>query len=181
MNHFYAFLIGALGLAVATLVANQMVGEKGAVVPPPAASNTASIAPTTAPTAPVSSTAPAASTASPVTGTTTAAKPSPVATQAPPSDTVAAPPLTLPMVSADLVAGKKIYIASCFVCHETGANGAPKRGDASAWQARLTQGTDQLIAHVMNGFNAMPPRGGNPNLTEEEVATVIPYLASGAE
>ncbi|CAK0758249.1 hypothetical protein CCP3SC15_230002 [Gammaproteobacteria bacterium] len=108
--------------------------------------------------------------------------PAPVSAPAPVSppplaaSPVEAPPSETPIATANLEEGKKIYITSCFACHETGAAGAPKRGDRAVWQPRLSQGMETLIAHVLNGFNAMPPRGGNPDLTEMDIATVIPYL-----
>jgi len=71
---------------------------------------------------------------------------------------------------------RKIYITACFSCHETGAAGAPKRGDFSAWRERLQQGRDILAVHVLNGFKNMPERAGNPNLTEDEIQIALPCL-----
>ncbi|CAK0743524.1 hypothetical protein CCP3SC1_130028 [Gammaproteobacteria bacterium] len=100
--------------------------------------------------------------------------PPPVAAVEPTQPEVSAPPI-------DLAASKKIYVNACFACHETGAAGAPKRGDQAAWHSRITQGMDTLLAHAMNGINAMPPRGGNPTLTEEQIVTAIHYLVLDIE
>jgi cytochrome c5 len=72
--------------------------------------------------------------------------------------------------------GGDIYNRVCMACHETGAAGAPVRGDADAWSARVDQGFDTLLDHSINGFNAMPARGGNPNLSDEEVEAATAYL-----
>ncbi|WP_416138551.1 c-type cytochrome [Halomonas sp. HK25] len=72
--------------------------------------------------------------------------------------------------------GGDIYNRVCMACHETGAAGAPVRSDEDAWAARLDQGWDTLLDHSINGFNAMPARGGNPNLSDDEVAAATAYL-----
>ena len=77
---------------------------------------------------------------------------------------------------ADSIDGGAIYNRVCMACHETGAAGAPVRGDEDAWSARIDQGWDTLLDHSINGFNAMPARGGNPNLSDEEVAASTAYL-----
>ncbi|WP_299316474.1 c-type cytochrome [uncultured Halomonas sp.] len=87
--------------------------------------------------------------------------------------------------------GAAIYNSVCMACHETGAAGAPVRGDEGAWSARIEQGFATLLDHSINGFNAMPARGGNPNLSDDEVAAAtahlvepvmdVPELGGGAE
>ncbi|MGJ7462285.1 c-type cytochrome [Halomonas sp. MA07-2] len=72
--------------------------------------------------------------------------------------------------------GGDIYNRVCMACHETGAAGAPVRSDEDAWAARIDQGWDTLLDHSINGFNAMPARGGNPNLSDDEVAAATAYL-----
>ncbi|RTR04515.1 cytochrome c5 family protein [Halomonas nitroreducens] len=74
------------------------------------------------------------------------------------------------------VDGESIYNNVCMACHDTGAAGAPKRGDESAWSERTGQGFETLLSHAINGYNAMPARGGNPNLSDEEVQAAVAYL-----
>ncbi|QOR41032.1 cytochrome c5 family protein [Billgrantia diversa] len=74
--------------------------------------------------------------------------------------------------------GEGIYNQVCMACHETGAAGAPVRGQEDAWADRTEKGWDTLLNHALNGFNAMPPRGGNPNLSDEEVAAAAAHLMS---
>jgi cytochrome c5 len=73
--------------------------------------------------------------------------------------------------------GKEIVDQACAACHSTGAAGAPKTGDKAAWAARVEQGFDTLVSHALNGFKAMPARGGNPTLTDAEVQRAVAYLA----
>ncbi|UYG07697.1 c-type cytochrome [Halomonas sp. M4R1S46] len=72
--------------------------------------------------------------------------------------------------------GESIYNNVCMACHDTGAAGAPKRGDEAAWSERTGQGFETLLSHAINGFNAMPARGGNPDLSDEEVQAAVAYL-----
>lgn len=74
--------------------------------------------------------------------------------------------------------GKKIYDASCMACHATGAANAPRTGDTSAWEPRIKAGTDALVKSVMAGKGAMPPKGGNPALTDAGAAAAVQYLLS---
>ncbi|MBH8580814.1 c-type cytochrome [Bisbaumannia pacifica] len=78
--------------------------------------------------------------------------------------------------SGGAVDGAEVYGSVCMACHDTGAAGAPKRGEADAWAARLDQGIETLYTHAINGFNAMPARGGNPNLSDDEVKAAVNHL-----
>jgi cytochrome c5 len=73
-------------------------------------------------------------------------------------------------------AGKSTYDTACFACHGTGAAGAPITGNKDAWASRVGQGVDTLYSHAINGFNAMPPKGGAMNLTDEQVKAVVDYM-----
>ena len=72
--------------------------------------------------------------------------------------------------------GAGIYNNVCMACHETGAAGAPVRGDEAAWSERTGKGFETLLSHAINGFNAMPAKGGNPNLSDAEVEAAVAYL-----
>ena len=82
-----------------------------------------------------------------------------------------------------LQSGQAVYSATCVACHGSGAAGAPKAGDASAWSARIAQGYDTLVQHAVQGIRAMPAKGGNPDLDDIEVARAVVYMAnqSGAK
>jgi len=71
----------------------------------------------------------------------------------------------------------KIYQQYCGLCHDPGLAGAPKKGDIADWAARLeTQNLDQLLEHVKNGFNAMPPKGTCMVCTDDELKSAIEYM-----
>ena len=72
--------------------------------------------------------------------------------------------------------GAGIYNNVCMACHETGAAGAPVRGDEAAWAERTEQGFATLLDHAINGIGAMPARGGNPNLSDEEMEAAVAYM-----
>lgn len=73
------------------------------------------------------------------------------------------------------------YNKSCAVCHNAGAAGAPKTGDAAAWAPKLEKGMDALLQSVKNGLNAMPPKGMCFDCTDEEYAALIEYMSTPAE
>ena len=71
--------------------------------------------------------------------------------------------------------GATIYKAVCHTCHDTGLVGAPKIGDAGAWAPRIAKGKDTLYNHAVNGFNAMPAKGG-ADIADEEVHNAVDYI-----
>jgi cytochrome c5 len=78
--------------------------------------------------------------------------------------------------SAEPRGGEEVYAAACQACHNTGAAGAPKIGVASAWEGRTDKGKDTLYNHAINGFNAMPAKGGCGNCSDEEVENAVDYM-----
>jgi cytochrome c5 len=73
------------------------------------------------------------------------------------------------------------YQSSCFACHFSGAAGAPKTGDAAAWEPRLEKGMETLIASVRNGLGAMPPTGLCATCTDEQYQALIEFMATPAD
>jgi cytochrome c5 len=69
----------------------------------------------------------------------------------------------------------------CSACHATGAAGAPKTGDKAAWGPRIAQGMDALYTSALNGKGAMPARGGNPALSDDEVKSAVALLVKQAK
>lgn len=76
--------------------------------------------------------------------------------------------------------GDQVYNTVCMACHNTGAAGAPKKGDVAAWSARLAQGMDTLYDHSLKGIRGMPAKGGNPNLSDAEVKAAVDYLVEAS-
>jgi len=76
--------------------------------------------------------------------------------------------------------GEEVYNGVCMMCHATGMMQSPKFGDASAWEPRIAQGYDTLLEHAIKGYNMMPAKGGNPGLSDEEVASAVKHMANSA-
>lgn len=74
--------------------------------------------------------------------------------------------------------GEQVNNNLCAGCHGAGVLGAPKTGDKAVWAARLTAagGLDGLVGHAVNGKNAMPPKGGDASLSDQEVHDAVAYL-----
>ena len=72
----------------------------------------------------------------------------------------------------------QVYSAACAACHDSGAAGAPKVGDKAAWAQRLALGLEGLTTSAINGKNAMPARGGNPDLADVEIARAVVLMAN---
>ena len=79
--------------------------------------------------------------------------------------------------------GKKVYEASCQACHGGAVPGIPHVGKKEDWAPRIKQGKDTLHKHALEGFNAMPAKGGNGSLSDDEVKAAVDYMAnqSGAK
>lgn len=76
--------------------------------------------------------------------------------------------------------GEEVYTAVCTSCHTSGALGAPKLNNKGDWGPRIAQGYNKLIEHAINGIRAMPPRGGDPDISDIEIARTVAYMANSA-
>jgi cytochrome c5 len=79
-----------------------------------------------------------------------------------------------------LLSGDKVFASLCTTCHTPGLANAPKFGDKAAWAKIIAQGQAQTVQHAIAGIRAMPARGGNPDLTDEEVAGAVVHMANAA-
>ncbi len=77
--------------------------------------------------------------------------------------------------------GEEVYSASCQACHASGVAGAPVMGNAEAWAPRVEKGFDTLLEHAINGFNAMPPKGGCASCSDEEVQAAVEHMVQAVE
>ena len=82
--------------------------------------------------------------------------------------------------------GAKVYNGLCVSCHSSGIPGIPQLGKAEEWEARLTKGMDTLYTNAINGFTGtsgipMPARGGNPDLSDDEVKAAVDYLIEASK
>jgi len=76
--------------------------------------------------------------------------------------------------------GQEVYDAVCTSCHGSGALGAPRFDNKGDWAGRLGQGYDTLVKHAIEGLRQMPPRGGDGDLSDVEVARAVAYMANSA-
>ena len=76
--------------------------------------------------------------------------------------------------------GEQVYNEVCAGCHASGALGSPKFKENADWGKRIGQGYETLLSHAIKGFNKMPARGGDPDLTDMEVARGVVYMTNAA-
>jgi len=98
----------------------------------------------------------------------------------PAASQTAAAPAAAP--AADLANGKAVYDSACFVCHATGAAGAPLLGNKAQWAPRIAQGMDALNNAGLNGkLPGMPPKGGRMDLSDAAVLDAVAYMVEQAK
>ena len=76
------------------------------------------------------------------------------------------------------VDGQKVFEASCKMCHGGTIPGAPVVGKKDDWAPRIAKGKETLHKHALEGFNAMPAKGGNAGLSDDEVKAAVDYMAN---
>ena len=79
---------------------------------------------------------------------------------------------------AGAVDGKGVYDRVCVACHQVSVAGSPKLGDKAAWAPRIQTGTSALLQSVIKGKGAMPPKAGNPSLSDAEIRAAIDFMVS---
>lgn len=79
--------------------------------------------------------------------------------------------------------GKAIYEQTCVACHGADGKGAiPGTPDFTKKGGPLAKPDDVLFKNTKNGFQtpgspmAMPPKGGNPHLKDDDIKAVLWYL-----
>ena len=79
---------------------------------------------------------------------------------------------------AKAVDGKAVYDKGCGGCHN---NMDPKLGDKAKWAPIAKQGTDALVAAVVKGKGAMPPKGGMATASNDDIKAAVEYMLSKAK
>lgn len=74
--------------------------------------------------------------------------------------------------------GQQVFESTCTACHTAGVAGAPKIGDSAAWAPFVKTGYEEMVKNAIHGVGAMPPKGGNPSLSDFEVARAVVYIAN---
>lgn len=89
----------------------------------------------------------------------------------------------LPLPAAPFLAkGRAVWAEDCQNCH--GGDpivGAPKITSTKNWAKRIDKGLPTLFAQAKQGFlgptyKEMPARGGNPDLSDEEVEAAVAFM-----
>ena len=75
-----------------------------------------------------------------------------------------------------VVNGPEVYGGLCKTCHDAGVAGAPIPGTEQMAARETERGLDGLVQNAINGLNAMPPRGGNPALTDEQIKASVEFM-----
>ncbi len=97
-------------------------------------------------------------------------------------------PTTAPVAAAgDAAAGKIQYDASCTSCHGPDAKGLPNLGkDLTTSEFAMAMSDSELVAFLKVGRSVsdpanttgvdMPPKGGNPALSDGDLADIVAYM-----
>lgn len=89
--------------------------------------------------------------------------------------------------AGDPVAGEGLFQSTCAACHGPDAKGLPNLGkDMTTSEFIASQSDTELLAFVKQGRPVsdpanttgvdMPPKGGNPALTDEQILDIIAYI-----
>lgn len=86
--------------------------------------------------------------------------------------------VTMPAVDegAATMPPAEIVSTVCAGCHASGVLGAPKIGDAGSWAKANAAGMKAMVANAIKGKGAMPPRGGNPSLTDDQIKATVELM-----
>lgn len=90
----------------------------------------------------------------------------------------------------DVAKGKEVFANTCVSCHGDNAKGLPGSGKnlvtKTDWMKK--QSDDQLVAFIKTGRPTtdpenttkvdMPPKGGNPALSDDDIVNVVAYIRS---
>ncbi len=85
--------------------------------------------------------------------------------------------LALPALAQEK-SGVDVYEAVCSECHGSGKHDAPRLGDRKRWGKLVREGLDDLVPAALRGLRKMPALGGNPQLSDLEVARAVVYMAN---
>jgi cytochrome c5 len=76
--------------------------------------------------------------------------------------------------------GAGTYESYCSGCHAMGSGGAPKMGDAAAWDAILKKSPiDQVYQNAIHGINGMPAKGTCMSCSDAEIKATVDFMIHG--
>lgn len=82
----------------------------------------------------------------------------------------------------DVQRGADVYASVCMACHAAGVMNALRLDDEDGWVALKEErgGLEELVHNAINGIGGMPARGGNRNLSDDEVRLAVVYMLEEA-
>lgn len=89
--------------------------------------------------------------------------------------------------AGDPAAGKELFAGTCSACHGPNGEGVPGLGKDMTTSEFIAGKTDaELIAFIKQGRDpsdplnttgvAMPPKGGNPALSDQDLANIVAHI-----
>ena len=92
-----------------------------------------------------------------------------------------------PASTGDATAGEPLFTSTCSACHGPDAKGLPNLGkDLTTSVFLIDRSDDEMLDFILVGRTAgdplndtgvdMPPKGGNPALSEADIYDIIAYL-----
>jgi len=95
-----------------------------------------------------------------------------------------AAPHSLAPPERDNIVGAAVFRNTCALCHGPGIAGAPRLDAMNEWNARVSSGREVLYQHAIGGYRGriglMPPKGGNPSLSDDEIRAAVDYMLDRA-
>jgi disulfide bond formation protein DsbB len=96
-------------------------------------------------------------------------------------------PAPTPTPRGDAAAGQTQFVSTCSACHGPDAKGMPGLGkDLTTSEFAKGKTDDELVAFITKGRDpsdplnttgvAMPPRGGNPALDDEDLYDIVAFV-----
>lgn len=96
---------------------------------------------------------------------------------------LAQPVLADHLPRGDAANGEELYNGTCVACHgEDGKGAFDGIPDLTGKEGRLAKPDDILFNHMRDGFQsegsfmAMPPKGGNPDFSDQDLVDLLAYL-----
>ena len=89
----------------------------------------------------------------------------------------------LPPADANSLVSKEetMYNESCKLCHATDTMGAPRVGDADAWDDVMDKGMKKVLRNAIAGTGGMPPKGGNMDLSDADVKAIVEFMVNSSK
>ncbi|MCI0749709.1 MAG: c-type cytochrome [Nevskiales bacterium] len=74
------------------------------------------------------------------------------------------------------LSGAEVVTRVCIACHGSGVLDAPRIGDKARWSQLKAEGLDRLVFEAIEGERNMPPRGGDPSLSDAEIRAAVKHM-----